>query len=200
MNPDLLRQRRNLIAISTFLVLFDVANVQIAKVSLLGNELIIGNVRVLIYSAWCLWGYFLLRYYQYWRAEPDQHIRKSFAKHLDSLARTYTQVQAVQDSMGQAFNDYKITRTGFLSWSYTLQGYNPGQGSVVDLKTSPLPLWRLFFWNSQSAMHVGLHTPHATDHILPFAVAIAAPIVGVITKLPPPWSWLWALPRSQFCI
>lgn len=190
MNPDLLRQRRNLIATSAFLVLFDVANVQIAKVSLLGNDLIIGNVRVLIYSAWCLWAYFLLRYYQYWRVEPDQYIRKSFAKHLDSLVRTYTQVQAGRDSTWQAFNEYKITRTGFLSWSYTLQGYNPGQGSVVDIKTSPLPLWRLFLWNFQSALHVGLHTPHATDHILPFAVSIAAPIVGVITKWLPPWPLL----------
>jgi hypothetical protein len=136
MNPDLLRQRRNLIAISTFLVLFDVANVQIAKVSLLGNELIIGNVRVLIYSAWCLWGYFLLRYYQYWRAEPDQHIRKSFAKHLDSLARTYTQVQAVQDSMGQAFNDYKITRTGFLSWSSAMVLGTYAKSSIMESSKS----------------------------------------------------------------
>jgi hypothetical protein len=121
MNPDLLRQRRNLIAISAFLVLFDIANIQVAKLSLLGNELIVGNVQVLIYSAWCLWAYFLLRYYQYWRAEPDQYIRKSYAKYLDALARAYTRVQAMQDSIGQAFNNYKITHTGFLSWSYTLR-------------------------------------------------------------------------------
>lgn len=199
MNQDLLRQRRNLIAISAFLVLFDIANIQVAKVSLLGNELIVGNVRVLIYSAWCLWAYFLLRYYQYWRAEPDQYIRKSFATHLDSLARTYTKVQAVQDSVGQAFNNYKITRAGVLSWSYTLQGYNPGQGSVVNLKTSALPLWRLLFWHIKSALHVALHTPHATDHILPFVVAIAAPIVAFITKCPPPWPWIWDLPQSHVC-
>lgn len=182
MNSDLLRQRRNLIAISAFLVLFDVANVEIAKVSLLGTELIVGNAQVLIYSAWCLWGYFLLRYYQYWRTEPGHHIRDSFNKHLDFLVRGYTKAQAVQDSCGQAFNNYKITRTAWASWSYTLQGYNVGPGEVVDLKTSPLALWQLAFWIIKSVLHVGLNTPHATDHILPFVVAFAAPVVTALTK------------------
>lgn len=199
MNQDLLRQRRNLVATSAFLVLFDIANVQVAKVSLLGNELIIGNVQVLIYSAWCLWGYFLLRYYQYWRAEPDQYIRMSFAKHLDSLARTYTKAQAGQDRFGQAFNEYKIVRTGCLSWSYTLQSYDPGQLSVVDLKFSSLPLWRLLYWQLKSVLHVAFQTHHATDHVLPFMVAIAAPVLVLIEKCPPPWPWLWDLSQSHIC-
>lgn len=198
MNQDLLRQRRNLIATSAFLLLFDIAHIQVAKVSLLGNELVIGNVQTLTYSAWCLWGYFFLRYYQYWRAEPDQQIRTSFSKHLDSLARAYTQSQAIQDRAGQIFNGYKITRSGLLSWSYTLQGYDPGQGSVVDLKTSSLQLWRLLFWHIKSALHVALHTPHATDHILPFVIAIAAPIVAFTTKFPPPW--LWSQFQSYICM
>lgn len=196
MNQDLLRQRRNLIATSAFLVLFDIANVQVAKVALLGNELIIGNVQVLIYSAWCLWGYFLLRYYQYWRAEPDQHIRKSFANHFDSLARPY--INAQLDRVGQADYGYKIVRTG-LSWSYTLQDYDVESLTVVDSKTSSLSLWRLCYWQLKSALHVGLQTPHATDHVLPFMVSIAAPVVVLIEKCPPPWPWLWDLTQSHIC-
>src|SRR3989338_8065290 len=58
MDSDLLRQRRNLMMISGGLLLFDFANVTVAKVSILGTELLIGNVKVLIYCAWFLWGYF----------------------------------------------------------------------------------------------------------------------------------------------
>jgi hypothetical protein len=188
MNQDLLRQRRNLIATSAFLVLFDIANVQVAKVSLLGNELIIGNVQVLIYSAWCLWGYFLLRYYQYWRAEPDQYIRKSFAKHFHLLARMY--INAQLERVGQTYYGHKIVRTGFLSWSYTLQVFDIELGSLGDSKPSSLSIWRLCYWQLKSALHVGLQTTHVTDHILPFILSIAAPVVVLIEKCPPPWPWL----------
>lgn len=197
MNQDLLRQRRNLIATSAFLVLFDIANVQVAKVSLLGNELIIGNVQVLIYSAWCLWAYFLLRYYQYWRAEPDQYIRKSFAKHLDSHVRTY--INAQQDSVELACNDYQIVRTGYLGRSYTLRRFDAVTGSFVDLNPRSLSLWRLLYWQLKSALHVALQTAHATDHVLPFMLSIAAPVVVLIEKCPPPWPWLWSLSQSHIC-
>ena len=75
MNADLLRQRRNLIGISAILLIFDFANVRIAKVSLLGTELLAGNVQVLAVCAWVIRFYILIRYYQYLRAEPDGLIR-----------------------------------------------------------------------------------------------------------------------------
>jgi hypothetical protein len=199
MNQDLLRQRRNLIAISAFLVLFDIANVQVAKVSLLGNELIIGNVQLLIYSAWCLWAYFLLRYYQYWRAEPAQYIRDSFATYLDSLARAYTKAQAMRDEFGGFSNDYKIVRTGLLRWSYAIQVFNSEKLSVEEKTASSFSVWRLLYWQFKSVLFVALQTPHATDRVFPFMVAITAPIVVLTKKCPPPWPWLWDLSQSHIC-
>lgn len=76
MNTDLLRQRRNLILISGGLLLFDFANVSVAKISVMGTELLIGNAKVIAYFAWAMWCYFLLRYYQYLRAESDLGISK----------------------------------------------------------------------------------------------------------------------------
>jgi len=181
MNQDLLRQRRNLIAISTVLVIFDFARVEITKVSVLGTELLVGNAQVLMICAWVLWGYFLLRYYQYWRAERDQHIRGSFRERLDAYARAYLKAKPIQDIHGQVFDKYKITRTGFASWSYTLQRFEPAEGKIKDGPTSPLPVWRLLVWSLKSAAYVGVQTPHVTDHILPFALAVAAPIVTLCT-------------------
>jgi hypothetical protein len=182
MNNDLLRQRRNLIATSAVLLVFDFARVTITQVSVLGTELLVGNAKVLMICAWVLWAYFLLRYYQYWRAEPDQHIRSSFKKRLDAYARSYSKAKAIQDAAGQVYDDYKITRTGLVSWSYTLQGYDPVKGSIKGGPVSVLPAWMLAAWSLKSATFVGIQTPHATDHVLPFALAIAAPVVTLCTR------------------
>lgn len=181
MNADLLRQRRNLIAISAVLLIFDFANVTVEKVSVLGTELLVGNVKVLMFSAWILWGYFLLRYYQYWNAEQDRHIRDSFNKCLDKYARSYTKAAAIQDSVGQVFDNYKISRTGF-SWNYVLQKYS--EGEMKDGLTMTLPMWRLATWSAKSVVFVCFQTPRATDHILPFVMALSAPIVALYTKWP----------------
>ena len=182
MNPDLLRQRRNLVAISTGLLIFDFAKVEIAKVSLLGTELLVGDAQVLIAFAWILWFYFLLRYYQYWRSEPHQPIRQTFRQRLDRYARDFSKVKAVQDNFGAPYNDYKITRTSFTGWTYTLQGYDPAEGAITAGPSAPLPAWRLAVWAAKSAAHVCLQTPHVTDHALPFLLAFAAPVISILTK------------------
>jgi hypothetical protein len=182
MNQDLLRQRRNLIATSAILLVFDFAQVKITKVSVLGTELLVGNAKVLMVCAWLLWAYFFLRYYQYWRSEPSQRIRSSFKQRLDAYARSYTQVKAERDQYGQAYDDYKITRIGIASWSYTLHGYDPVAGKAKASHASTLPAWRLASWAFKSAMFVAFQTPHATDHVLPFALAIAAPIITLCTN------------------
>lgn len=196
MNQDLLRQRRNLIAVSAFLILFDIAGVQVSKVSLLGNELIVGNVEVLIYGAWCLWGYFLLRYYQYWRTEPEQLIRSTFRNHLQNLIRTYGEARDCLNQNRSAC--FAMRRTGLLSWSISMSNAVV-TGDLKETGTLPLPLWRLFSWYMNSAFHVVLQTPYATDRVLPFLIAIAAPIVVVWKKFPTPWPWIWDLNCSLFC-
>jgi len=181
MNADLLRQRRNLIAISAVLLIFDFANVTIAKISVLGTELLVGNARILMVCAWILWGYFFLRYYQYWRVEPDRHIRAAFTERFDKYARSYPNGKPIQDSYGQEYK-YKISRTAFARWAYTLQGYDPVKEGVIDGATYNLPVWKLAAWSVQSVAFVCVQTPHATDHILPFALAVAAPITTFLTK------------------
>jgi hypothetical protein len=185
MNADLLRQRRNLIAISAVLLIFDFADVKIAKISVLGTELLVGNAQVLMVCAWGLWAYFLLRYYQYLRTEPHQHIRNAFKKKLDEYARSYARAVPLQDGMGGNWNDYKISRSGFFSWTYIPQVYDPVKGGMKDEPTTSLPAGRLAAWLVQSAAFVCVQTPHATDHILPFVLAVAAPIVTIYTRWQP---------------
>src|SRR5688572_2283141 len=65
MEEPALRQRRNLMAMSCLLLVFDFADISIAKVSILGTELVVGKPRVLIIFIWAVWAYALLRYYQF---------------------------------------------------------------------------------------------------------------------------------------
>lgn len=182
MNADLLRQRRNLIAISAILLIFDFAQVKITKVSVLGTELLVGNVQVLMFCAWALWAYFTLRYYQYWRAEPNRHIRDAFRHQLDRYARSYTKARPIQDEFGGMSDHYKILRTGFISWAYIFQRYEPTKDEMTDGLTMDLPALRLAVWLVKSAFFVCVQTPHATDHILPFVLAFAAFVVSLYTK------------------
>jgi hypothetical protein len=48
MNNDLLRQRRNLILISGALIIYDFAEISIAKISLLGSDLLVGRPEALL--------------------------------------------------------------------------------------------------------------------------------------------------------
>ena len=167
MNPDLLRQRRNLVAISSILLVFDFANVQITKISVIGTELLVGNAHVLIVCAWVIWAYFLLRYYQYWRVEPHQPIKNTFREKIDTYIRFYTKAKAITSSAGSRYDDYRITRTALCPWCYILQGYNPKEDRSENKTIHNLPAWRLGAMIVKSALYVCFQTPHVTDCLLP---------------------------------
>jgi hypothetical protein len=183
MNPDLLRQRRNLILVSLWLLIFDFAHVSIGKVSVLGTELVVGSPRVLIVLSWLLWAYFFLRYYQYWRAENKPELRDAFCARLDAYARKFAKPIPYQDAAGQVFG-HKITRDS-LSWFYAVQHYDPAIGTIEKHSAIPLPRLRLLWWGIKSAFFTCINTTHATDHLLPFVLAIAAPVVSAFTWIAP---------------
>lgn len=188
MNPDLLRQRRNLIAISAVLLVFDFANVKIMKVSVLGTELLVGNAQVLMVCAWVLWGYFLLRYFQYWWIEPGKPIRDSFDNNLIEYLKLFDQDGQRTDDKCGFFVAFRICHCGFLKWKYAIQRSYPTANDKRHINTGTpisLPFRRTAAWSVKSAAFVCLQTPHVTDHILPFVLAFAAPVVSIFTKLHP---------------
>lgn len=183
MNPDLLRQRRNLIAISAVLLVFDFANVKITKVSVLGTELV-GNAQVLMACAWILWGYFLLRYFQYWWIEPGQPIRKSFEKKFYEYARLFSEAEPVSDGKGGFFDNYVIRRDG-RKWFHVIQVYSGTKDRWKDGPKTSIPIWRMAVWAVKTLAFLCLQTPHVTDHILPFVLAFSAPVVHIYHKWHP---------------
>lgn len=178
MNSDLLRQRRNLILVSLWLLVFDFADVTIGNISVLGTQLVVGSPRTLITLGWLMWAYFFLRYYQYWRAENRRDIREAFTSRLDFYANAYTRPKVLMDPAGQLPN-FSIVKIGTLNWCYAHESYNPNTGYTEAHIAPPLPRTRMLLWSVKSALFTCLNTTHATDHLLPFALAIAAPVVSL---------------------
>lgn len=183
MNADLLRQRRNLIVVSMILLIFDFAHVKIGQVSVLGTQLLIGDAEILMYTAWALWAYFLLRYYQYWNAEPRRPIRTSYGEQMLHCSREYADGPAFQHDYPTKKGNIELRRKS--SWSYVHQdmSYEPRVGGMLVAAEIPISFPRLLWWKLRSTWHVVVHTPHATDHILPFTLAMAALITTLVARL-----------------
>lgn len=173
MNGDLLRQRRNLMVVSGGLLLFDLADVSVAKISLLGAELSVGDARVLFVTAWLMWSYFLLRYYQYLRAEGDLGINKGIASTFQYRAKQYVHEL---DGRNGFHGEIKFSRRG-MGWTYTILEHTPDHADLQETKTGSLPLIQSWRWMLAACLYVAMHTPRVTDHVLPFALALAAPVV-----------------------
>lgn len=174
MSPDLLRQRRNLIAISSVLIVFDFAQVSIAKISVLGTELLVGDARILLFFAWMIWAYAFLRYYQYLRVEGDLKIATAFQSGIDTRLSKYVFRLIQKDRTG------KISRVrAGLSWRYVVDEYDGKTGAMQPAYSGPVPFRKMLWWGLRSAFDVAIHTPKATDHILPILLAIAAPVLKI---------------------
>jgi hypothetical protein len=144
----------------------------------MGTELLIGDVKVLIYFAWALWAYFFLRYYQYLRQEKDLGISAGVKSQFQARAWRYT-FKKINKTQIQGTIEFK--RQG-VRWTYSVKENDPRVG-VHETASGFLPLIQTYWWLVRAFYYVAIHTPKATDHILPFLVAIAAPIVSIVKAI-----------------
>lgn len=176
---DILRQRRNLVAMSYLLIIFDLAKVEVAKVGVLGTDLIIGYVRVLAISMWVVWGYFLLRYYRFWRKEAP-HLSMAINRQIEQYAINFSYASKLP---GVDENAPILHRAGwFRDWEIEVQAYKSALGRVARVSAMPVSSYRAMLWRAKAWIAVAVHTPHFTEHLLPFVLAAAAPVVALIAK------------------
>ena len=75
-SDGLLRQRRNILLISVLMPLFFLSGASMEKINVLGTIITLKNPEVVKYSLVILFGYFFLRYWQYYQEETyikDMH-------------------------------------------------------------------------------------------------------------------------------
>lgn len=178
MNNNLLRQRRNLMAISLFLIIFDIANIKIEKISFLGIELFVGNVGVIMYMAWLMWAYFLLRYFQYFNQEKTKIIRQNFIHFFDRCVYLFSKNNGGRDSL----QSYSLIREKMLNLILMGNYYDPSEGGLRSECVKRISIFRIIGWSIKSALQVSILTPYATDRVLPFIMAAAALMISIFTK------------------
>ena len=180
MKEGLLRQRRNLIAISAVLTLFDFAKVSIGEVSVLGTNLVVGEPRVLYFFAWLLWGYFLLRYTQYLSDEDDLGLRSRYLERVANRVETYLRrslEEMYPKNRYQNVSYARMARKGFLKWELPLEAYDVETSSVVLERHHQVPPRTLLLTRLNATAYVIFVTPRVTDFVLPFLLAALAPAV-----------------------
>lgn len=178
MNADLLRQRRNLILVCTALIIFEFAKVSITKVSILGTELLVGDARVLHTFAWLIWCYFLLRYYQYLMLEGDLKLISTARERFEARAMLYVMKLIKKQSLPGRI---KFTQK-FIFWRYSVLQRVQTNKFAYDEEThsGKMPFFRSCLWWVNGFLYLLLHTPKATDHLLPFVLAAMAPTISLL--------------------
>lgn len=175
--------------ISMLLLIYDFSDAQIAKVSILGTEFIAGNPLVLVGTAWVIWGYFLLRYYQYFICEENNSVLSAFVKarreNAESAAqKTYNTKHPKTEGILR-FQTHHFGRSIFsLDWmtfAY-LRDHSVKKGEEkVDEWT--VPKLHALWISLLACVHVVFKSTSFTERILPFVLAWSALIVSFGPKL-----------------
>ena len=177
-DEDVQKQRRNLLLISIALLIFDFAEVSIAKVGILGTDLIIGNPAVLIATAWIFWLYFLIRYFQYWRMHSAQRVSSTYYQYLESWSTSYLAKRYEADVTRRrlAMNYIRARRFEVVERKANILA------AMDETLVERFSWWRTTLVKCRAAWHVAVVSPHFTDQMFPFVLASLAPIVTIATK------------------
>ena len=86
MNPDITRQRRNLIIASLSIIFLRFGEIKIKQISFLGAQVHIGNIEALYAGIWAIFIFLNLRYYQYFSKEENRGVKSNFNAKMNDLS------------------------------------------------------------------------------------------------------------------
>ena len=194
MSEGLFRQRRNLILTSLTIIFLRYGEVTIEKFGTSALDLKFQNLNAIFVALWVVFFYFLVRYYQYLRQEPDLGIKSAFWAKVD--ARCLNKLTEDAKSrfatvlMSPARLEFQLSsfkRTSVFLWSGSVTTKRTGSGEPMN---SEYTVNVLHFWPdfTVAACHVALNRSAITDYVLPFLLALSALLYG--------WSGNWP---GTFC-
>ncbi len=174
MSADLLRQRRNLLITSLALTAIDLAGAKLKQdVSVLGASLEFSNPERIVWGAWILWAYFLMRYWQYLNEEPNFGIHEGM--------RRWILKRFPQDEFDE-FRQWIFWSYGIL-WSLRVQHKDWEEEHWSPSSRDPKSTLRKALWTFRAFLSVATKTPRFTDYLVPFFVASIPLILSI-------WSFL----------
>ncbi|GEM_PF-2952761 len=194
-----IRQRRALIVISLMMVLYEKLGIEIETINILGNTALINNPLNVTNLAWIGWGYFLVRYYQYFRDLGDKGFTGAYNAKLNKLTEpcvrkkfgTLLFQNREKEFPGEKrpfkieFREVSLLRNLWNNRVYKIDVAvfftEPGATTTSqNLKNREVSLlWsELLVPHIRSGWHVLANTRLISEYILPFGIALLALIYG----------------------
>lgn len=186
LSAGLLRQRRNLMVSSLVLIFFYHSGAKLGMATLLGMQITFDNPNAVITFLWVFQVYYLFRYYQYFRQEPDLQIRKEFFDRL--LGRTHQKIHALKNIAFPGLDDYagNYDFRSMKSLSRWMRSVNAvaRRNEIGEIERDEFVIDVRQFWldGLLSAIHVVLNRSYITDYFLPFMLAFFAMAIGLAER------------------
>lgn len=173
MDSGLLRQRRNLIAISSVLIIYDFAAIKINQIGWMGTSIEVGNPVALSVIIWMVWFYFLVRYYQYWSEDKSSYIWIDLTEMVRFKAHVYCSEKHGIDKNTSWNGTASLERKRLFSW-HAIAIKERGANEKPERKNYSIPILLLMWWSLAAFVTYCVNKKHVTEHLLPFALAIVA--------------------------
>ena len=190
-----IRQRRNLMLSSLVLLFAEVVELKVTKLSLFGNELLIGEPKAVNAALWIATVYWLIRFYQYSRQSFRNSIRTAIDARCSELAPALAKKIAMRDNKQLQMRFANSMQSPKVEWEgYTHRGHTQdyiriewllkdtdveahGQPDgvlathIISIEGRELQRLKLRAWP-----HMVIHTVVFTELILPY-VLFGLPVV-----------------------
>ena len=126
MSDDLRRQRRNVILVTVIVWFLKYGDVSITRLGILGIELSLNEPSAIYGALWITWGYFIIRYYQYFRQEAMAVIRKTWKditnRHCSPTLSAIIHADPRYESRGMVIQYSHTKRVGFMTRRFGKSG------------------------------------------------------------------------------
>lgn len=198
MTAGLLRQRRNLIAVSVILFFYNLGGLKITKINILGNYIEVGNPSIFSFALWLFFTYFLYRYWLYFKEEPMGRYEYDYRARLDQLCLPLFRKIALRQN-NQKYSEEKLIEilkerefSLHKSGNYKSLSFLKAESNAIKLMRQgkhddehvTAVYYKFMFW----PFHIVVNTKMAytdsrfSDYYLPFIFSFIAV-----------FSWFWSL-------
>lgn len=174
MSPDLLRQRRNIIAISCILIFAKYSKIEIAKFSILGIQFSsFDNPEAIFLALWVIWVYFSIRYYQYFIQEGFPKFKDSYSQILnaDSIKKIDSIVLDFEPNCTRLGVPYSTLKAWEWIYSGQIQKDDGLGGFACENFKLPISKRQLYGTIIKSFLKVCINRSSFTDYIFPVVLA-----------------------------
>jgi len=184
MTEHLIRQRRNLIITSLIVIFILYTGVEISKITILGIEIETPKQQSLINSLWAIWGYFLVRYYQYLRIEPAT----GFWGICTYKAKINIAIMVGRKIHNETEHGPRIERgiilqnmekKSLLKWEYVIKKYNLEKEVEEEVRRIEVNSYKFIFPIFKGVLATTINTAKFSDNVFPILLALSTVSFGL---------------------